>query len=433
MSRDFDVVIAGSGITAAAIASLLVARRVAIGARIAVVADRFVASDAVVGVSDGVAEASDSDWGLRVFALSRASQMLLRHCGIWASLPFSRIFGFERMCVWAGGTSDAAEYLTFDSAALGEPNLGSIVEANALQRMSWTAARHAGVVLIEASIAELVLTEAAATIRLHDGRELRTPLLVAADGAGSRTRELLGIRTASHHYQQEALVGHVRTAKPHAGTAWQRFLTAGPLAFLPLPDGRSSIVWSVDCKQAAKLRALDTRGFGAAVTEASGGQLGNVELTTELASFPLALRYASTYLKPRAVLLGDAAHTVHPLAGQGLNMGLMDAASLVHVLGEAGGARAFGDTSVLRRYERWRKSENMLLATALDGLDRLFTSVNPINARLRAFGLAAVDKNSYLKRQFARRAMGLAGDMPPFLQSIELGGANEVVLGESPH
>ncbi len=423
-SCDFDVVVAGSGITAAVVASLLVARRVSIGARIAVVTDRFLPSDAI-------AESGDSGWGLRVFALGRASQVLLRHCGIWESLPSSRIFGFERMCVWAGMPSDAAEYLTFDSAALGEANLGHIVEGNALQRMSWAAVRRAGVVIIEASIAELVMSEAAVTIRLNDGRELRTPLLVAADGAGSQTRELLGIRTAGHHYHQEALVGHVRTAKPHASTASQRFLTSGPIAFLPLPDGRCSIVWSVDCKQSARLRALDTRGFGIAVTEASGGEFGDVELTTELASFPLAMHYASTYLKPRAVLLGDAAHTVHPLAGQGLNMGLMDAASLVQVLSEAGGAHAFGDNLVLRRYERWRKSENMLLATALDGLDRLFTSVNPISTRLTAFGLAALDKNLFLKLKFARRAMGLDGDLPPFLQSIDLGGANEVVLGKT--
>ncbi len=223
------------------------------------------------------------------------------------------------------------------------------------------------------------------------------------------------------------MVAHVRTAKPHRSTAWQRFLSTGPLAFLPLPDGRCSIVWSASLSEAARLRALDRHAFGLALTAASGGVLGECELTTSIASFPLKLQYALEYVRPRAVLLGDAAHVVHPLAGQGLNLGLLDCAALADVLGQGaagaaaggGGGRTsdaiFGEHKLLRRYERWRRSENLLSAAALDGLERLFGRADPLTVGLRTAGLNAVGKLPFVKRDIARRALGLTGDIPAFL------------------
>jgi 2-polyprenylphenol 6-hydroxylase len=213
------------------------------------------------------------------------------------------------------------------------------------------------------------------------------------------------------------LVAHVRTTRPHQRTAWQRFLSTGPLAFLPLDDGRSSIVWSAERGRATELRAMSADAFSAALTEASGEALGECTLTTALASFPLKLQYALEYARPRAVLLGDAAHVVHPLAGQGLNLGLLDCAALVDVLGKAGGAQNFGDFAVLRRYERWRRSENLLAAGALDGLERLFTGRDAISAGLRTAGLNWVAKVPALKQGLARRALGLSGDLPDFLKN----------------
>jgi 2-polyprenyl-6-methoxyphenol hydroxylase-like FAD-dependent oxidoreductase len=189
------------------------------------------------------------------------------------------------------------------------------------------------------------------------------------------------------------------------------------LAFLPLPDGRSSIVWSTARAEAARLRELDAASFGAAVGAASGGVLGDVVLTTPIASFPLKLQYALEYVRPRAVLLGDAAHAVHPLAGQGLNLGLLDCGALAQVLGSAGNSGELGEWRLLRRYERWRKSENLLAAAALDGLERLFSSANSGIAGLRSAGLGAVGKIPYLKRRFAQRALGLIGDLPDFLRT----------------
>jgi len=222
-----------------------------------------------------------------------------------------------------------------------------------------------------------------------------------------------------HAYHQDALVAHVRTEKPHRHTAWQRFLSNGPLAFLPLPDGRSSIVWSTSRAEAARLRTLDAADFGAQLTAASGEVLGSCVLTTPVASFPLKLQYAVDYVRPLAALVGDAAHVVHPLAGQGLNLGLLDCATLVEVLGEARDPNhgGFGEHRLLRRYERRRKAENLLAAAAMDGLERLFSSRNAAVARLRLAALGAVDRAPFIKRELARRAMGLAGDVPEFLKT----------------
>jgi 2-polyprenylphenol 6-hydroxylase len=232
---DFDVIIVGAGVIGAVMAGLLLARKLSTAGRVAIVADRF-----------APAPPADADWDLRVFAMSRASERLLKLCGVWHLLPPARVFAYERMCVWdAGGTPQGPGSLTFDCAQIAEPNLGYIVEGRVLQWQCLQSARAAGVVLIEGTVQSTVSGDADVVLRLQDGRELRSRLLVAADGTESKTRELLGIGTAGHAYHQDALVAHVQTTRPHANTAWQRFLSTGPVAFLPLNDGRSSIVWSV--------------------------------------------------------------------------------------------------------------------------------------------------------------------------------------------
>jgi 2-octaprenylphenol hydroxylase len=406
-SRDFDVVIVGAGVIGASMASLLMARKLSSPGRVAIIADRFAA-----------AAPAEADWDLRVFALSRASERLLKACGVWDSLPAARVFAYERMCVWdAGGEPHGKGSVSFDGAEIGEPNLGYIVDGLALQWECLQAARAAGAVLLEAGLGSVAATDAGVSIGLSDGRALHSQLLIAADGQESKTRELLGIETAGHSYHQDALVAHVRTGKSHGNTAWQRFLKSGPLAFLPLPDGRSSIVWSAARAEAARLRALDPEAFGAALTAASGEVLGDCELSTPVASFPLKLQYALEYARPRAVLLGDAAHVVHPLAGQGLNLGLLDCAALADVLAQAGSGGYFGEHKLLRRYERWRRSENLLAAGALDGLERLFSTADPLSTGLRTAGLSGVDKLPFIKRRLAQHALGLVGDIPAFLKA----------------
>jgi len=414
---DFDCLIVGAGVIGLTMASLLLARKLVARGRIAVIGGRR--GDSAPTVS----AAPTSSWDLRVFALSRASQRVLGICGVWPLLAAGKTFAYERMTVWDARSEPGGKgALTFDCAELGEPNLGTIVEGRALEFACAQAAQAAGVVLIQAGPRSVVTDEAGVRLQLDDGRELRGHLLMAADGTESKTRELLGIETAGHAYHQDALVAHVRTVRPHGGTAWQRFLPTGPLAFLPLPDGRSSIVWSTALSEATRLRELDAAAFGDALTAASGGVLGACELTTPLAAFPLKLQYALEYVRPRAVLLGDAAHVVHPLAGQGLNLGLLDCASLASVLGDAAGAglgsdaAIFGEHRLLRRYERWRRSDNLTVAMVLDGLERLFGNDDAALSRLRVMGLGAVGRLPFLKRELAARAMGMSGDVPGFLK-----------------
>jgi 2-polyprenylphenol 6-hydroxylase len=399
-SGNFDVVIVGAGIIGTVMASLLLSRRLSLPGRVAVIADRL-------------PQPPSPDWDLRVFALSRASERLLEACDIWRSLPAARAFAYERMCVWdASGDPKGAGSLTFDCAQIGEPNLGHIVDGRELQWRCLQSAKALGAVLIDSGLAAALPEDEGIQVRLTDGRDLRADLLIAADGTDSKIRELLGIETAGHAYHQDALVAHVQTSKPHENTAWQRFLSSGPLAFLPLTDGRCSIVWSLARAEADRLSRMEPEAFGAALTAASGEALGQCKLTTPLARFPLKLQYALEYARPRAVLLGDAAHVVHPLAGQGLNLGLLDCGALAQVLGESKGAADFGDYRALRRYERWRRSENLLAAAALDGLERLFSRTDALSSSFRAASLSAVGKMPFLKRRFAQRALGLTGDVP---------------------
>jgi 2-octaprenylphenol hydroxylase len=447
-ARDLDVVIVGSGITGLAMAALLVARKLVAPDRVAVLAGagRAAAQAATATVSAGAgvaaagaaaaaaagaatasasaaaataagAAATAADWELRVFALSRASQRVLAAAGVWPLLPPDKVFAYERMCVWEStGTPYGSGSLSFDCAELGEPNLGTIVEGRALQAACQRVTGASGVVTLDAGVAGIDVDASHLRLHLADGRELQCGLLIVADGSESPTRHLLRVETAGHAYDQDALVAHVRTGKPHRSTAWQRFLPTGPLAFLPLPDGRSSIVWSARRALAARLMAMEPADFGAALEEASAGFLGSCELTTPVATFPLKLLYATEYVRPRAVLVGDAAHAVHPLAGQGLNLGLLDCAVLADVLHDAGPG-GLGDRRVLRRYERRRRPDNMLAATALDGLERLFASDMKGLSRLRVAGLEAVERLPFIKRGFAERALGLSGDVPEFLRA----------------
>ena len=405
MSPDYDVIVVGAGPVGAALARLLVLPRPGEIPRVALLDARMPA-----------ARSSRSGVDLRGAAISRASQRVLQAAGAWAGVAARRLSPYREMRVWDATTSAwSAAALHFDSAELGEPDLGHIVEVDLIRAaLLEVLASDATVEFIApVSVAALETAGDIAAVGLADGGRLTARLVVGADGAHSRIRELAGIEVRGWDYQQTAVVTHISTEKPHRETAWQRFLPTGPLAFLPLADGRCSIVWSTTTEQAEALLETPEEDFHAAVSEASDCVLGQVTGSAERLCFPLRLQHAQRYTQKRVALVGDAAHTVHPLAGQGLNLGLLDAAALSEVILDAVAAGMDpGDVRVLRRYERWRKGENLAAMAAFDGLHRLFgTGAGPFQ-RLRTLGLAMVGRLGPVRNGLVRRAMGLAGDLP---------------------
>ena len=396
MSAPPTILIAGAGVVGLGVAALLATGRCADRLRVRVLEAR----------AQPQWRADETD--LRVYALSRASQRVLDSVGAWAGVSSRRACAYRRMHVWEG-TEPLAGALEFDSAEIAEPDLGHIVEDSLLRRaLAEVLAAAPNAELAHGAALESIDVEPrAARVRLADGRAAQGTLLVAADGSESAIRGMLELPVVAHSYGQTGLVTHVATELPHRETAWQRFMPGGPLAFLPLVDGRSSVVWSLPSERAAELIAAEPDAFLAELQSASAGVLGGLGPCSQRAGFPLQALHARRYCAPRAVLVGDAAHTVHPLAGQGMNLGLLDAAALARVVEDALLADEDpGDLKVLRRYERERKGANLEMLLALDALHRLF-ALPAWAAPLRGAGLRAVDGSAVAKGFFMRRALGL--------------------------
>ena len=350
---------------------------------------------------------------LRVYALSRASQRILGALGAWRGIAASRVSPYRRMRVWEGDSFDTSASIDFDCAELGEPDLGHIVEdrlirAELLRIVTATGGRFTP----KAAICAVAEESEALRIELAGGETIRAALLVAADGAESQVRSMFRMPVIARSYGQSALVTHVDTERPHAETAYQRFLPGGPLAFLPLADGRSSVVWSLPERRAEQLISMPDGEFVAELEAASCGVLGALGQPAGRARFPLRMLHTVRYCRSRLVLAGDAAHCVHPLAGQGMNLGLLDAACLVEEL-ERGLQRgqALGDLPALRRYERRRKGDNLQMLLALDAVGRLFDLPGWVGP-LRAWGLHGVDCAGPLKRALIRRALRPTDPLP---------------------
>lgn len=355
---------------------------------------------------------SATDYDLRVYAISPASQALLARLGAWDGVRARRLQPYVRMRVWECGASDE---LAFSAADIAAEALGWIVEDGVLRAALWdeVQATAAIAVVAPARVEALTVDARRATLVLDDGRRLDAALVVAADGAHSRVRELAGIAVEETPYGQRALVAHLPIGRPHEDTAWQRFGADGPLAMLPLADGRASLVWSVRDARARELLALGDAAFADAVGEALGGRFGAIGAPAARAAFPLRLMLARDPTSPRVVALGDAAHVMLPLAGQGLNIGLADAAALVDavVAARAAGADPGGER-VRERYTRMRAAEAALAARAFDTLDGLFRGDFGPLPLLRRRGMALVGRIAPLRRWLALVASGLAGDPP---------------------
>jgi 2-octaprenylphenol hydroxylase len=362
------------------------------------------------------APAADAALDLRVIALSPAALAVLAACGGAPSPGSPRLGHCRRMVVWREGADPATGGIQFDAAEFGRAELMTVVEADRLRADLWAACAIApGIELVGGDApAAVSLAADAVTVTLASGRRLTADLVVGAEGQDSWLREQLGVPKTARSYGQSALVAHVGGAVPHGDTAWQCFLPQGPLALLPLGDGRSSIVWSTAPERAAELQRLDATDFEHALTAASGGVRGALTLTTPRVAFPLAAHHARQYTGRRWALVGDAAHRIHPLAGQGANLGLLDAAALAEALATHGAqvGADLGDPRALRHYERWRKGANLTTLAVMDALHRLFTSELPGVRAGAGRALALADRSLWLKRLLAGHAMGIEGDLP---------------------
>jgi 2-octaprenyl-3-methyl-6-methoxy-1,4-benzoquinol hydroxylase/2-octaprenylphenol hydroxylase len=353
-----------------------------------------------------------ADWAaadevdLRVVGLAPSSVALLDQLGVWSRIREARASAYERMHVWDAENGAA---IHFDAADEGRDVLGYIVENSLVQATLWHALDDAGVRrIVPAEVIAYTMREDRAQLDLADGQVVTARLVVAADGAESALRAMVGIGTHGRDYAQRAVVAHVETTEAHQRTAWQRFLPSGPLAFLPLADGRSSIVWSLPDTEAKRVLALDDEAFRQALGVASDFRFGPIRTVSRRAAFPLRLKLAERYEVGRVVLLGDAAHAVHPLAGQGVNLGLRDVAELRDTLVEAREAgRDFAATHVLRRYARRRRSADGLDAWSFDVLARIYAwRASPL-VTVRGLGVRLLDRICPLKSRLARHAAGL--------------------------
>ncbi len=417
MKHSYDIVIIGGGMVGATIAC-------ALGG-----------SQLHVGVVEPVAalRSFPEEFDNRVSAITRATQNVFVNLGAWDGMAARRVQPYREMRVWDAGGNGA---IHFDCTELGEPNLGHIIEnrvilAALLDRM----AQFDNIdFLCPAEAQGMHLGDERAELYLADGRTLHAKLLIGTDGSSSWVREQSGIDTTGWAYDQSAVVCTVKTSKSHRDTAWQRFLPEGPLAFLPLPHGYSSIVWSTGHERAGELCAMPASQFldelqlaltgtipGAGLAgslrlprfapgETFGDALGRMETVGPRAAFALRLQHADHYVRPRLALAGNAAHTLHPLAGQGLNIGIADAVELAEVL--LAGGRDPGRLSLLRRYERARKGDNIAMLAAMDGFKRLFSNRSTPLAWLRNGGLNVTNRVAPIKHFFMRRALGLGGELP---------------------
>ncbi len=340
---------------------------------------------------------------LRVFAVNRASQRLFESLGVWPAMVSRGVNPYQAMEVWDARSPGR---IRFEAAEVGEPDLGHIVENRVIQWTLWEALEAAGVERIcPAGLSWLQVMQDGVDAGLDDGRTVHAALVVGADGARSRVRSLAGIDLDSTRYGQHAVVANVSTGEHNQATAWQRFLPSGPLAFLPLADGRSSIVWSTEPETAERLLTLDDATFCAELGAAFEWRLGPVNATGPRASFALTGSQARHYVRPRIALVGDAAHTIHPLAGQGANLGFADVSALARVLWSRPG-RDPGDLRGLRTYERMRRGENWLMMRAMEGFSTLFGSGLPPVEMARGLGLILADRLPAIKNGFLRRALG---------------------------
>lgn len=349
----------------------------------------------------------------RVVAISRASEHILESAGAWFRVLGPRVEAYERMRIWHESVAPSSGgVLVFDAAEVGEPNLGYILENRLLQAALLDAFADAGGRIESLELHSLRVGTECVEVETSGG-SMSARLVIGADGARSAVRESVGLTAEISDYRQTAIVTTVETERAHEKTAWQRFMRNGTLALLPLADGNSSIVWSADIAIADRLMASSASEFASELDRASDRALGATRLAGDLETFPLKGLAAHRYVAQRCALIGDAAHVVHPLAGQGVNLGLLDAAVLAQLVLDAALEREDpGALRVLRHYDRWRQSEVAFMSTAIRAFDRFLAHGSGPLSILAQRGLGWVNGSQEIKRFFVSRALGMTGELP---------------------
>lgn len=403
-SARFDIVIVGAGIAGSALAAALSGKGLAIA---------LLEAQSLQRPALPVARNLQC-FDPRVSAITPRSRSLLEDIGAWPAVTAYRQCAYQHMTVWdAEGTGG----IEFDCADVNAPALGHIVENRAIVSALLACVSGCADVTTfgETRLLDCRRDESSAVtrIQLENGTALEADLLVAADGALSRVRQMMGFTTREWDYGHRAIVTTVQVEYPHEETCWQRFLSTGPLAFLPLPGEGDlhycSIVWSVQDERSEQLMALDDKAFNAELERAIERRLGRVLASSRRFAFPLRQRHAVDYVRPGVALVGDAAHTIHPLAGQGINLGLQDVGVLAEeILAGRGRGIAPGQLALLRRYQRRRKGENLMMMAAMDGFKALFEQQSLPVRWLRNAGMRRVGQMGLLKQQLIRHAMGVA-------------------------
>lgn len=399
--HSFDVVVCGGGLVGLAMALALAPARLRVG---------LLDPQALPQLPQRALDQANFD--ARVSALTPASRKLLDELGVWPALEALRLCPYTDMHVW---DADGTGSIHFAAAELHEPCLGYIVENGLVACVLADAIRNAGnIEVLQDSLAEFTARDGKQELRLASGRQLDCRLLLGADGSLSQVRKLAGIDTREWDTGHRAIVATVRSAQPHGFTAWQRFMQTGPLAFLPLylpgaaEQRHASIVWSCVPELADELLALDDAQFARRLELAFESRLGAIEYASPRHAFPLWQRHAEAYVREGVALIGDAAHTIHPLAGQGVNLGLADVLSLAGVITRAAQrGENFASEQVLSRYQRERKAANLGMLLVMEGFKRAFGSEDLHLRWLRNAGLKAADGLRPFKQAVMKGAMGL--------------------------
>ena len=387
LSETFDVAIIGAGLVGASLALALAPA----GLRVALVEPR-------------VPVAPPADWDSRVYAISPGSAAFLTSVGAWDGDQNERIARVEHMRIFGDARGSAIAFSAYEA---GLRELAFIAESGRLQAALWQRLTEAPHVMryCPASCESLTQHADAAEIALDNGVTLRAKLVVGADGAQSWVREQAGIKVQGQAYGQCGVVANFACASPHLDTACQWFRADGVLALLPLPGNRVSMVWSTPDAHAQSLMALDAASLAQYVSDASENTWGPLQLITPAAAFPLTMQRVEAFVQPRLALVGDAAHNVHPLAGQGVNLGFRDARELAAVLCDRGAQPDCGDYALLRRYERARKEDVLTMQLATDGLQKLFASNAVWLSRARNLGMKLVESQTLVKNLLVKHAI----------------------------